>query len=111
MPASRPTQREPRRDSDKGIARATAATLLTDWLDRLVAEAKAGRVKATSAGAGQGRDYAYLHYRTDDRRHSVIVFRPEGDGPHLRAFTFEDEDEADIAALVDRVTHRRSVAS
>ena len=90
---------------------AAAATVLNEWLDRLGEVARAGRVAATSAGAGRGRNYAYLQYRTHDRRHGVVVVRPEGDGPHLRAFTFEDEPDAEIADLVDRVTHPPAVAS
>lgn len=87
-----------------------AAGALTEWMDRLIEDAKAGRIAGTSAGAGRDRDYAYLHYRTRDNRHSVVVFRPASEGAYLRTFTFEDEPGTEIADLVDRVTHPRSVA-
>src|SRR5438876_394127 len=82
-----------------------ATSVLHDWLEAFRRAAERGQVAATSAGAGEGRDYAYLHYRTYDGLHSVLVFRPVADGTP-EVFTFRiDADQEDIAALVDRATH------
>jgi hypothetical protein len=84
--------------------RSQAATSLNDWMGELVALAGKGKIVSTSAGAGPGRDYAYLHYRTDDGTHSVLVFRVSDGKPEVLAFHREAPEE-DAARVVDSLTH------
>jgi hypothetical protein len=80
-------------------------SVLHDWLEAFRHASERGQIAATSAGAGEGRDYAYLHFRTHDGQHSVIVFRSVAHGTP-EVFTFRvDADQEDVAALVDRATH------
>jgi hypothetical protein len=84
--------------------RSQAATSLNDWMEELVVLAAKGKIVSTSAGAGPGRDYAYLHYRTDDGTHSVLVFRVTHGKPEVLAFRREAPEE-DAARVVDSLTH------
>ncbi len=81
------------------------SSTLRDWLEALVEQARRGEVASVSAGGGEGRDYSYLHYRTGDGQHSVLVFRSvPGSCPEVHTFRV-DADQEDVAALVDRATH------
>ncbi len=81
------------------------SSTLREWLETLTEQAQRGEVASVSAGAGEGRDYAYLHYRTNDGQHSVVVFRSVAEGcPEVHTYRI-DADQEDVAALVDRATH------
>jgi hypothetical protein len=72
------------------------AATIKDWLGDLLEIAKSGKRFDTSAGADQGRSYAYLEYHLDDGSHSALVFRLEQDGerPVHRAHRLDgDADE------------------
>lgn len=84
--------------------RSQSATSLNEWMEELVALACKGKIVSTSAGAGPGRDYAYLHYRTDEGMHSVLVFRVTDGKPEMLAFHREAPEE-DAARVVDALTH------
>ncbi len=83
------------------------ATNMTQWLDELVEAAEQGRVASTSAGAGPERQYAYLHYRTVDDQHSVLVlFHTEEDGePSVLAFRFDGDDDQIAERVWDATRH------
>jgi hypothetical protein len=63
------------------------AATIKAWLRDLLEIARSGRRFETSAGADQGRSYAYLEYHLDDGSHSALVFRldHEGDRPLVLA--------------------------
>lgn len=68
-----------------------AATTIKRWLERFAEATRDAEAVETSAGAGPGRDYAYLHYRTGDDRHSALVLRAvlEDGRPEVRAVEIE----------------------
>jgi hypothetical protein len=69
------------------------AATIKDWLEDLIETAKSGARFETSAGADQGRSYAYLEFHRDDGSHSVLLFRleDEGDRPLVRAHRFDGD--------------------
>jgi hypothetical protein len=91
-------------DGSSGVACTTTHTLM-DWLETFIRQSERGEVAAISAGCERGRDYAYLHYRTRDGHHSVLVFRAVPDGaPGVHALRV-DAEPPDVAARIDRATH------
>jgi hypothetical protein len=79
--------------------------LIKKWLEAYASAASEGRIHDTSAGAGPGREYAYLHYVTDDDRHHILVFRgiEHGRGVEVLGESFEGSSD-EIQARVARVT-------
>jgi hypothetical protein len=72
------------------------AATIKDWLRDLIEVSKSGARFVTSAGADQGRSYAYLEYHLDDGSHSALLFSLEHDGdrPLVRAHRIDgDADE------------------
>jgi hypothetical protein len=69
------------------------AATIKDWLKDLLETAKSGRQLQTSAGADQGRSYAYLEYHLDDGSHSALLFRldHEGNRPLVRAHRIDGD--------------------
>ena len=69
------------------------AATIKDWLRDLISTAKSGTSFETSAGADQGRSYAYLEYHRADGSHSVLLFNleHEGDRPLVRAHRFDGD--------------------
>lgn len=81
------------------------AATIKEWLRDLIDTAKSGTSFDTSAGADQGRSYAYLEFHRGDGTHSAIVFRLDSEGgrPIVRAHRVDgdaDQVRAGIEALV-----------
>jgi len=69
------------------------AATIKEWLRDLLETAKSGKRLETSAGADQGRSYAYLEYHMDDGSHSALLFNLEQDGdrPLVRAHRIDGD--------------------
>ena len=69
------------------------AATIKEWLRDLIDTAKKGTPFETSAGADQGRSYAYLEFHRPDGSHSALVFRvdQEGDRAIMRAHRIDGD--------------------
>jgi hypothetical protein len=84
----------------------SAPATMKDWMARFAEASRSGNTTETSAGAGPGRDYAYLHFRTRDGEHSILVLRlafVDGE-PEVRAYEFNARPE-ELRDLVFATTH------
>lgn len=82
------------------------ATTIKEWLDDFVEHVRSGHEFQTSAGAEPGRRYAYLEWHDEDDRHSVLLFRVEGDGSELGVRAYRvDGSGADVREEVDALVH------
>lgn len=88
------------------MAQPQSASTMKQWMARLADAARDARVVETSAGAGPGYDFAYLHFRTADGGHSALVLRAVlVDGhPELRVVQVDAGPDR-IRDLVDAATH------
>ena len=82
------------------------AATIKDWLRDLIDTAKSGTSFETSAGAEQGRSYAYLEFHRPDGSHSALVFRVdhEGDRPIVRAHRVDGDADQVRDGINDLVT-------
>jgi hypothetical protein len=87
-----------------------AAATIKQWMEHFADASCTSRVIETSAGAGPGRDYAYLHFRTEDGEHSALVLRTiaVNGSPEIRAVLI-DAGPDDIRDRVDEVTHGQAI--
>lgn len=83
-----------------------AAATIKQWMERFADAACGSRVIETSAGAGPGRDYAYLHFVTAEGAHSALVLRnvAVNGNPEIHAVLI-DAGPDEIRDRMDAATH------
>ena len=88
------------------IVEDNAPQIIKKWLEAYAAAACAGEIEDTSAGAGPGREYAYMHYTTRDDRHHILVFHGAMHRGQLEVIgeCFEGSGD-EIQARVRHLTH------
>jgi hypothetical protein len=81
-------------------------------MERFAEAACQSQIVETSAGAGPGRDYAYLHFRTEDDEHSALVLRTvDMNGRSEIRAVLIDAGPDEIRDRVDEATHGQAAAT